>query len=406
MTDTVALVVAAGRGHRFGGPLPKQYQSLAGVPLLRHCLLRLAGHPRIEAVRVVIHPDDRPLYDEAAAGLDLLPPCAGGGERQDSVRLGLESLKTLDGGAPRRVLIHDGARPFPGRALLDRLLDALDGHEGAIPALPVTDTLKRGRAGPAGEAVCGETVPRDGLWRAQTPQAFGFAAIEAAHRATAGQALTDDAAIAERAGLTVALVAGDEENFKVTTQDDLERAARRLAEPGEAQIRRETRSGNGFDVHRFGPGDHVMLCGVPVAHGQGLLGHSDADVGLHSLTDALLGAIGAGDIGQHFPPTDPKWKGADSAAFLAHAAGLLAARGGRVVNLDVTLICERPKVGPHREAMRRRIAEILGLALERVSVKATTTEGLGFTGRREGIAAQATVSVELPSEGIPTDGAS
>ncbi|SMF25345.1 2-C-methyl-D-erythritol 2,4-cyclodiphosphate synthase [Tistlia consotensis] len=397
MIETVALVVAAGRGHRFGGALPKQYRRLAGRPLLAHCLERLAAHPGIDAVRVVIHPDDRALYDEAAADLALLEPCAGGAERQDSVRLGLDSLAALPGGAPRRVLIHDGARPFPGAAMLERLLQALDSHDGAIPALAVTDTLKRGRAGPAGMPLCGETVPRDGLWRAQTPQAFRLEAIRAAHHALKGEALTDDAALAERAGLAVALVEGEEENFKVTTQQDLARAERLLAGGGASG--RETRIGNGFDVHRFGPGDSVMLCGVPVAHSHGLVGHSDADVGLHALTDALLGALGAGDIGQHFPPTDPRWKGADSAAFLAHAGSLLAARGGRILNLDVTLICERPKVGPHREAMRARIAGILGIAVERVGVKATTTEGLGFTGRREGIAAQATAALELPAAG-------
>lgn len=396
MTGSVALVVAAGRGHRFGGDLPKQYRRLAGRPLLRQCLERLAAQPGVDAVRVVIHPDDRTLYDEAAAGLDLLEPCAGGAERQDSVRLGLRSLAALPGGAPQRVLIHDGARPFPGAGVLARLLAALEAAEGAIPALPVTDTLKRGHAGPGGAPLCGETVPRDGLWRAQTPQAFRFAAILAAHEALAGEALTDDAALAERAGLRVALVAGEEDNFKVTTQEDLERAERLLAAASGGGVL-ETRVGNGFDVHRFGPGESVMLCGVPVAHDRGLVGHSDADVGLHALTDALLGAIGAGDIGQHFPPSEPRWRGADSSAFLAHAASLLAARGGRILNLDVTLICERPKVGPHREAMRARIAEILRLPLERVSVKATTTEGLGFTGRREGIAAQASVAVALPA---------
>ncbi|MEX2628596.1 MAG: bifunctional 2-C-methyl-D-erythritol 4-phosphate cytidylyltransferase/2-C-methyl-D-erythritol 2,4-cyclodiphosphate synthase [Tistlia sp.] len=392
MTDTVALVVAAGRGHRFGGELPKQYRRLAGVPLLRHSLQRLLAHPGIQAVRCVIHPDDRALYEEAAADLATLEPCAGGAERQDSVRLGLDSLAALPGGPPRRILIHDGARPFPSAGLLDRLLAALAEREGAIPALPVTDTLKRGLEGGDGATLCGETVARDGLWRAQTPQAFRFEAIRAAHRALAGEALTDDAALAERAGLAVALVAGEEENVKVTTTQDLARAERLLAAGGAW----ETRVGNGFDVHRFGPGEGVVLCGVPLAHSQGLLGHSDADVGLHALTDALLGALGAGDIGQHFPPSDARWKGADSAAFLAHAGGLLAARGGRIVNLDVTLICERPKVGPHREAMRARIAAILGIAVERVGVKATTTEGLGFTGRGEGIAAQATAALELP----------
>lgn len=384
MSQTIALVVAAGRGSRFGGPLPKQYSPLGGVPLLRHSLARLAAQPDVAGVRAVIHPDDAEDYDRAAAGLDLLPPVAGGASRQESVRLGLESLVPL---APARVLIHDGARPFPPTALLARLLAALDHHPGAVPALPVADTLKR--AAPGGLAEAGPA--RDDLRRVQTPQAFRFTEILAAHRAGAGGAETDDAAVAERAGLAVALVPGAEENFKVTTPEDLARAEALLA------ARLETRIGTGFDVHRFGPGDAVTLCGLRIPYGRGLLGHSDADVGLHALTDAILGALGEGDIGQHFPPSDPRWKGVDSAAFLAHAGTLAAARGAAIRHLDVTLICEGPKVGPHREAMRARIAEILGLAPARISVKATTTEGLGFTGRGEGIAAQAVATLAVPA---------
>ena len=379
--ETAALIVAAGRGYRLGGALPKQYLPLAGRPVLRYSLETFARHPAIDAVRVVIHRDDLELYERAAQGLDLLSPVEGGATRQDSVRLGLESLGEVK---PARVLIHDAARPFADAGLIQRMVDALAATPGAIPALPVADTIKRGV-----EGVIVETVDRHALWRAQTPQAFRYSEILAAHRSAAGQELTDDAAVAEAAGLAVGLVQGAEENFKVTTEADLGRAERLLA-PGA-----DIRCGNGYDVHRFGPGSQIMLCGIAVPHDQGLEGHSDADVGLHALTDAILGAIGAGDIGQHFPPSDPRWRGADSSRFLAHAASLLAERGGRLLSLDVTLICERPKVGPHRAAMVARIAEILGLEPSRVSVKATTTEGLGFTGRREGIAAQATATVAL-----------
>ena len=389
MTKTVALVVAAGRGRRFGGPLPKQYADLAGRPVLGHALARLTAHPRIDRVQAVIHPDDRALYDRAAAGLELAEPTAGGPSRNDSVRLGLENLAPSP---PETVLIHDGARPFVGAAVIDRVLDALDTSAGAIAALPVTDTLKRGADG----RIAG-TLDRAGLWRAQTPQGFRFADILAAHQTFAGQELTDDAAVAERAGLPVALVNGATENFKVTTQDDLARAAHWLA--GGLASMRETRVGQGFDVHRFGPGDRVMLCGVAVPHEAGLLGHSDADVGLHAITDAILGALGAGDIGQHFPPSDARWKDAESGVFLRHAGGLVAEAGGSIRHLDVTLICERPKIGPHRAAMVARIAELLGIAAGRVSVKATTTEGLGFTGRGEGVAAQATATLGLPNDG-------
>ncbi|MFN3459621.1 MAG: bifunctional 2-C-methyl-D-erythritol 4-phosphate cytidylyltransferase/2-C-methyl-D-erythritol 2,4-cyclodiphosphate synthase [Oceanibaculum sp.] len=383
MSKTIALIVAAGRGHRLGGSLPKQYLPLAGQPVLRHTVTRFLAHPAVDAVHVVIHPDDRPLYDQAVGDLGLGAPIAGGPTRQDSVRLGLEALSA---DATDLVLIQDAARPFTAPATIDAVLAALESHAGAIPALPVADTLKRAE----GTCIAG-TVPRDGLYRAQTPQGFRFADILAAHRALAGRELTDDASLLEATGQAVALVPGSEENFKITTAEDMMRAETLL---GAAF---ETRSVGGFDVHRFAEGgDHVMLCGIAVPHERGLEGHSDADVGLHALTDALLGCIAAGDIGQHFPPTDPQWKGASSDRFLAHAAGLVAAKGGRIVHVDVTLICERPKIGPHREAMTARIAEILGLAADRVSVKATTTEQLGFTGRREGIAAQAMATVELP----------
>lgn len=385
MNETCAIIVAAGRGTRLPGDLPKQYLRLDGQALLRHSLARLTKNPSIDKARAVIHPDDLELYGEAAEGLDLLPPVFGGATRQESVLRGLESLSDL---SPSKVLIHDGARPFASEALIARVAGALDAHEGAIAALPVTDTLKR----EDNHRVAG-TVDRQGLWRAQTPQGFRFASILEAHRAADGLNLTDDAAVAEAAGMEVALVEGDEDNFKVTTPQDVLRA-QRLLSPN-----LETRVGTGFDVHRFEAGATLYLCGVRIPHDRGLSGHSDADVGLHALTDAILGALGAGDIGEHFPPSDPRWRGAESAIFMRHAAGLVAERRGRIVNLDLTLICERPKLSPHRLAMRQSIAEILALPLERVSVKATTTERLGFTGRNEGIAAQATATLALPEGG-------
>jgi 2-C-methyl-D-erythritol 4-phosphate cytidylyltransferase/2-C-methyl-D-erythritol 2,4-cyclodiphosphate synthase len=388
MSGTVALIVAAGRGARFGGDVPKQYRRLGGRAVLRHAVERLQSHPGIAQVRVVISPDDRARYDEAVAGLALLPPVAGGATRQQSVRNGLESLIPLK---PDAVLIHDAARPFLDAGVIDRVIEGLARAPGAIAALPVVDTIKRAKEAAGAAARIETTTSRDRLWRAQTPQGFRFDAILAAHRAAAGTEHTDDAAVAEATGLAVELVMGSEENFKITTEDDLQRAERLLG--GGAW---EYRSASGYDVHRFAPGDAIMLCGIRVPHSAALEGHSDADVGLHALTDALLGCIGAGDIGQHFPPSDPRWRGADSSKFLAHAGELVAAKGGRIAHLDVTIICERPKVGPHRAAMIERIAQILGLDQGRVSVKATTTEGLGFTGRAEGIAAQATATVALP----------
>lgn len=389
MAECIALVVAAGRGSRFGAGQPKQYRMLAGQPILRRAVLPLMRHPSIGAVRVVIHADDLRAYRSAVGDLRLLAPVTGGATRQESVLRGLESLSEA---APGLVLIHDAARPFVATPLIDRVIGALDDSDGAIPALPVVDTLKYAQESDSARAapVIAGTRDRTGLWRAQTPQGFRFPAVLAAHRAAVGAALTDDAAVAEAAGMRVVLVPGDEDNLKVTTEDDLWRADRLLA------AGRETRTASGFDVHRFGAGDHVMLCGIAVPHDYGLLGHSDADVGLHALTDALLGTIGAGDIGSHFPPSEPCWRGAPSDLFVRHAAQLINAAGGRIVNVDVTLICERPKVGAYREAMREHIADLLDLAGTRVSVKATTTEELGFTGRREGIAAQAVASVELP----------
>jgi 2-C-methyl-D-erythritol 4-phosphate cytidylyltransferase/2-C-methyl-D-erythritol 2,4-cyclodiphosphate synthase len=383
MTNSIALIVAAGAGTRLGGEVPKQYLPLGGRAVLRHSVETFLRHPAISGVRAVISPEHRALYDNAVAGLSILPPVAGGASRQDSVRNGLESLAELQ---PDRVLIHDAARPFLTAEIVDRTLAALDDTPGAVVAVPVTDTLKRGHD----DRVAG-TVDRSALWRAQTPQAFRFADILAAHRQAKGAAMTDDAAVAEAAGLPVKLVMGADDNFKITTADDLRRAERLVGAAAQ-----EFRTGAGYDVHRFAAGDSVTICGVRIAHDQSLEGHSDADVGLHALTDAILGTIGAGDLGSHFPPGDPQWRGADSARFLSHAAGLVAAKGGRIAHVDVTLICERPKIAPHRAAMIARIAAILGLDEGRVSVKATTTEGLGFTGRREGIAAQAVATVTLP----------
>jgi len=384
MTQTIALVVAAGRGHRIGGETPKQYREVAGRSLLRHCASALVRHPAIAAVRVVIHPEDRALYDDAVAGLDLLDPVDGGAARQDSVRLGLESLAAEP---PDRVLIHDAARPVVDARLVERVIAALDEAPGAIPALPVSDSLKRAD----GDRRITGAVDRDGLWRAQTPQGFRFADLLDAHRAAAGREFTDDAAVAEAAGLTVSLVDGSADNIKVTTEDDFARAERLLGG------RLETRVGMGFDVHAFEPGDHVVLCGVRIAHQAGLAGHSDADVGLHALVDAVLGALGAGDIGDHFPPSDPAWKGADSGRFAIHVRQMVADAGGAIAHLDVTLACEAPKLAGHRAAMVARVAELFGAPTSRVSVKATTTERLGFLGRGEGIAALAVATLRLPS---------
>lgn len=381
----IALIVAGGSGQRFGAERPKQYLDLLGKPILRRTVDAFLSHPRITGVQVVIDPAWRAQYDRAVAGLTLPEPVTGGATRQDSVRNGLEALAAL-AAPPARVLIHDAARPLTDAATIGAVIDALDETPGAVAAVPVADTLKRGARG-----LVGATVDRDGLWRAQTPQGFRFADILSAHCAAAGLALTDDAAVAEQAGLPVRLIPATEDNFKVTTPDDLTRAARVLM-AGLGDIR----TGTGFDVHRFTDGEFVTLCGLRVPHDQGLDGHSDADVGLHALTDAILGALAAGDIGSHFPPSDPRWRGADSARFLRHAADLVAERGGIIAHADVTIICERPKIGPHRAAMAARIADILGIAEDRVSVKATTTERLGFTGRGEGIAAQAVATIRLP----------
>jgi 2-C-methyl-D-erythritol 4-phosphate cytidylyltransferase / 2-C-methyl-D-erythritol 2,4-cyclodiphosphate synthase len=381
----IALIVAGGSGHRFGAERPKQYLDLVGKPILRRTVEAFLSHPQITGVQVVIDPSWRAQYDRAVAGLGLPEPVTGGATRQDSARNGLEAL-AAQAMPPGRVLIHDAARPLTDAETISAVIDALDETPGAIAAVPVADTLKRGT-----QDLVSATVNREALWRAQTPQGFRFNDILSAHRAAGGLALTDDAAVAEQFGLPVRLIPATEDNFKVTTPDDLTRAARVLL-AGLGDIR----TGTGFDVHRFTEGDFVTLCGLRVPHDQGLDGHSDADVGLHALTDALLGALAAGDIGSHFPPSDARWRGADSARFRRHAADLVAERGGIIAHADVTIICERPKIGPHRAAMATRIADILGIAENRVSVKATTTERLGFTGRGEGIAAQAVATIRLP----------
>jgi 2-C-methyl-D-erythritol 4-phosphate cytidylyltransferase/2-C-methyl-D-erythritol 2,4-cyclodiphosphate synthase len=384
MTKVTALIVAAGLGERFGGSLPKQYQDLAGSPILRRAVMAFLTHPRISQVQVVIHSSHRPLYDTATDGLDLPEPIMGGATRQDSVRLGLEAIEKQK---PDLVLVHDAARPLIDAETIANVCDALNTHPAVIAAKPLVDTLKRGKDG-----IIETTIERANLWQAHTPQGFHYKAILEAHRKAQGQSLTDDAAVAEKAGMQVALVQSNPDNLKLTNPDDLDRA-RRLLGMGALP---DVRTGFGFDVHRFVKGDHMTLCGHRFAHDQSLEGHSDADAGLHALTDAILATFGAGDIGMHFPPSDPKWKNADSTHFLRHALDLLHQRGGALSHIDITIICERPKIGPQREAMRARLSELLKLAHERISVKATTTEQLGFTGRGEGIAVQAVVTARFP----------
>jgi len=377
MGKIAALIVAGGRGARAGGSVAKQYRTLLGRPVLSWTIKAFRG---ANVIQVVTGPEDGGAFARATAGLQLLAPATGGPNRQESVRLGLEALAAH---APAFVLIHDAARPLASPALIARVTEALKkGAQAVVPVMPVTDALKRVE----GDWLA--AVSRDGLFRAQTPQGFRFDAILAAHRAQRGREAVDDIAIAENAGMKVTIVAGDERNMKITAPEDFAMA--------ESLLNGQTRTGMGFDAHRFGPGDHIWLCGLKIAHNAGLIGHSDADAGLHALTDAILGALGAGDIGQHFPPTDKRWRGASSDKFLKHASDLVAQAGGNVVHCDVTLICEAPKVSPHREAMRARVAEILDLVASRVSIKATTTEGMGFTGRREGIAAQAVATICLP----------
>ncbi len=373
-----AILLAAGTGSRFGAGPPKQFAAVAGRPVLRHAAIALAqGGVMLQPV------GDAAAVATALAGIDHLPIVPGGATRQASVRAGLEALATY---APDIVLVHDGARPHIPPGTVAALLAALDRHPGAIPAVPVADTLKRGADG-----IIAATVPRDGLFRAQTPQAFRFSLLFDLHRDTAGwpEGATDDAGLLEAAGHKVALVEGSEDNIKITWPQDLARMERILTPTLHPRV------GTGYDVHALVDGRDLILCGVRVAHERGLSGHSDADVGIHALCDAIYGALAEGDIGRHFPPSEAAWKDADSAHFLRHAAGRIAARGGILSNVDVTLICERPKITPYAPAMMARLAELLGVENNRVSVKATTTERLGFTGRMEGIAAQAVATILL-----------
>lgn len=383
-----AIIVAAGRGLRAGSDVPKQWHDLAGRPVLAHAIEAFRS-AQIAPIVVVIHPED--ATRAAALAAPDVQIVTGADSRDGSVRAGLQALGTS---GVAGVLIHDGARPLVSVALIARLRSALQTHVAAAPALAVSDALWRGENG---RVVA--TVPRDGLYRAQTPQAFRLPEIMAAHAAHTGGA-ADDVEVARAAGLDVAILPGDEDNLKVTWPEDFARAARLLA-ARDSPARQEDRSmdirlGNGFDVHAFGPGDHVWLCGVKIAHDRGLVGHSDADVGMHALTDAIYGALADGDIGRHFPPTDPQWKGAASHIFLRHAVQRATARGYKIANADVTLICEAPRIGPHAGAMQAALAQIMGLDADRISVKATTSEQLGFTGRREGIAALATAALMHP----------
>lgn len=373
--QVAALIVAAGKGERAGGDVPKQFAPLGGLPVIARAVDAFGGLP----VHIVIGAGQEAALADALAGRAVASVTIGGAERRDSVRAGLAAVAAS---GATHVLIHDAARPLLPRAVIDRLLAVLEASEGAVPVLPVVDTLANGGT------TLGETVDRNGLCRIQTPQAFRLDAIIAAHDAWTGDTPTDDAQVARAHGIDVALVTGDPTLDKLTHAADFARAEATLG-------RWQTRTATGFDVHRLEHGESLWLGGVEIAHTHGLSGHSDADVALHALTDALLGTIAAGDIGSHFPPSDPQWRGARSGQFVEHAAHLIAAHRGKIVHVDVTLICEAPKIGPHRDAMRERIAALLGLDIARVSVKATTTERLGFTGRGEGIGCQAAATVEF-----------
>ncbi len=389
MNETIAaVVVAAGRGERAGANIPKQYRSIGGEPMIRATLRAFLEHPRIDFVQPVINPSDREIYQHAIAGLkDLLPPVAGGATRQASVRAGLEALASR---SPGLVLIHDAARPFVSEPLIDRAIGAARNSGAAVPGVALADTVKA----VDDSAMVVETLDRSALRSVQTPQAFTFDLILAAHRraqAARQDSFTDDAALAEWAGQRVSVFEGEADNLKVTTQDDFARA-----EMTRFAALADVRTGSGFDVHAFAEGDHVMLAAIRIPHSRGVTGHSDADVALHALVDAILGALAEGDIGAHFPPGDPQWRGAASDRFLAFACERVGKRGGVIAHLDVTIVCEAPRISPYRDAMRARIANIAKIAIDRVAVKATTSEKLGFTGRGEGIFAMATATIRLP----------
>src|SRR3981189_1066561 len=384
---TAAILVAAGRGLRAGSGGPKQYRVIGGQTVIFRAMEPFCCHPQVFAVQPVLNPDDTAVFNEAVSALRTQPPAEGGATRQSSVHAGLEALASQK---PDVVLIHDAARPFVSAALISRAIEAAGRTGAAVPAVPVTDTIKL----IAQSGHVESTPERARLRIAQTPQAFRFDVILDAHRRAAQgrrSDFTDDAALAEWAGLTVATFEGDPANMKLTTPEDFIREEARLG-----AMLGDIRTGTGYDVHAFGNGDHLMICGVRVPHSRGFLAHSDGDVGLHALVDAILGALADGDIGSHFPPSDPQWKGAASDRFLKYAVDRVTARGGRIAHLDVTLICERPKVGPHRDAMRARIAEIAGLSLSRVAGKATTSERLRFTRRAQGAAAMASCTIRLP----------
>ncbi len=384
--ETGAIIVAAGKGRRVGGPLPKQWRDLAGRTVLARALDAFLEHPEIGPIALVLAAEDMAMAPgyEGHGGLTVVE---GGASRAESVRAG---LLALEGHALRDVLIHDAARPLVSAALISRVIAALREHEGAAPAVPLADALWRGENG-----MVQEIVPRAGLYRAQTPQGFRFTPILAAHGAFRGDP-SDDVEVARAAGIEVAIVPGEERNLKITTEEDFARARMFLAADGKGDAQMDIRIGNGFDVHAFAEGDSLTLCGVRIPHDRALSGHSDADVGMHALTDAIYGALADGDIGRHFPPSDPQWKGADSAILLEHACSRMRARGYALANADITLICEAPKIGPHADAMAARLAGIMDLPPGKISVKATTTEKLGFAGRNEGIAALAVVQLVRP----------
>lgn len=397
MPKIVALITACGRGNRFsnsfseGEGIPKQYLPLAGAPLLRHSIMAFLNHPRIADVICVIHPEDVALYEEATAGLDLLNPVFGGDTRQSSIRLGLEALREYN---PNKVLIHDGVRPFVSKRIINGILEKLDTHPAVIPAIAVEDTLKK-----YSDGKIEWTLERENLWRAQTPQGFLYEDILNSHIAFKDLNFTDDASLNEYAGIPVAIVPGSQNNFKITTAEDYERA-QRIASLLIEKTNQELRVGNGFDVHAFrdkkdGENNFVKIGGVDVEFERKIEAHSDGDVAIHALMDAILGAIGAGDIGEHFPPNDHKWRDADSVEMLKIVKHLLIKKGAKIQNIDLTIICEKPKITPHKKEMRQKLAQVLGIEESRVNVKATTTEKLGFLGRSEGIAAQASVSISM-----------
>jgi 2-C-methyl-D-erythritol 4-phosphate cytidylyltransferase/2-C-methyl-D-erythritol 2,4-cyclodiphosphate synthase len=373
-----ALIVAGGRGSRMGASVPKQYLSLKGKTILRHTIDVFYYYPHLSGIQVVINSGDEIFYEKAINSLSLLPPVYGGDSRQESVRKGLESLKNLE---PDIVLIHDAARPFVTHALLDRLLDPLLSNQevGVVPGVKVVDTLKK-----VSRRYIQETIDRHSLWRVQTPQAFKFQTIYEAHHCLKDKTdLTDDASLCEKLGIPVRMISGDSSNIKITTPEDLK----------ETKMMPDIRVGNGIDVHATEPGEGVIILGCKIPAEFRLVGHSDADVGSHSLTDALLGTLGEGDIGSHFPPSDPQWKGADSTIFLSHAVSLVIQKGGIISHVDITIMGEKPKIAPHRQAMKEKLSHVLGISIDRISVKATTTEKLGFLGRGEGLAALATATV-------------